>query len=133
MTGRLAELFDAGPARLWSYLVALLGAPTLWTLHLLVCYFLVALACTTAWGEGVDWLIIAATLVLAAGSAWCGLYAWRRWREHRGGLAADLNGPPSAAAFLYLMGALGSVLFTVAVLWEGLPPLFVPTCQLGSP
>jgi hypothetical protein len=132
---RAAGVLGARPAQIGRYLLALLGAPVLWTAHLLVGYFLVALACTTGWADGVDPLLIASTVALGAASAWCGLYAWRGWRERRTplGLAGEVNGPPSASALLYLMGALAGVVFTLAIVWEGLPPLFVPTCQWGSP
>ena len=112
-------------------LIATLGAPVAWALHRAVCYFLVALACTTSWrGTGVTVAILAVTAVLGAFSAWCGRFSYRRWRAlgGEGGWDRALDRPGGRGGFYWILGVLLSGLFTLVIVLEGLPPLFVPTC-----
>ena len=111
---------------------ATLGAPVAWAVHLGLCYFLVALACTTAWrGAGVTIAILVATLVLAAVSVASGVFAYRRWRAMGGGDGWDqaLSSPGGKGGFYWMLGVLMSGLFTLVIVLEGLGPLFVDACQ----
>jgi small-conductance mechanosensitive channel len=118
--------------RLPVLLFALLGAPLAWTLHFLVSYFLVALFCAAAW-EGAGVAIGVATVASAAVSAASGVVAYRTWRTRRNGQTrswdAALTEPRGWAAFVLVMGMLGSALFTALIVLEAVPPLFVPTCS----
>lgn len=107
-------------------LFALLGAPVLWAVHLLVSYFLVTLDCITAW-NGAVWSVILATVAAAAGSlaaGWVALEIRHRSRSER-------ERPGDARhwlEFLALIGIGGSVLFTVVILLTGVAPLMTPLC-----
>jgi hypothetical protein len=116
--------------RLPVLLFALLGAPLAWTLHFLVSYFLVALFCAAAW-EGAGAAIGAATVVSVVVSAASGVVAYRAWRARRNAQSWDaaLAEPAGWAAFVLVMGMLGSALFTALIVLEAVPPLFVPTCS----
>lgn len=106
-----------------------LGAPVAWSLHLLLCYFIVALDCTTGWGGAVPAIVIA-TVVLGAVAAWAGAVAFRHWPPPRGigRVLSELGEPVGRDRFLMLLGMALSALFTLAILATALAPLFVPTC-----
>ena len=110
-------------------LFAFLGPATAWTLHFLVCYFLVALYCTTGRG-GATGVILGATAVFAVMSVAAGVVGYRAWDRERGdqGWAEAVTGGAKWSSFLLVMGMLSSVLFTLLIVLEGLPPLFVPAC-----
>lgn len=123
--------------------LALLGAPVAWTLHLLGGYFLVAVGCATAWA-GTDAAILALTAFCVAGAVATGLLAlrlWRRSQEHRltdrepgddEPWDARLGERGARANFLAISGVMLAILFTFAIVIEGLPPLFAPTCSAAS-
>jgi hypothetical protein len=116
-----------------ALLTALLGPPVAWTLHFVVLYFLVALYCTTGRTDIV--LETAVATVIAAGlSVGSGVLGYRRWREVRGeGEWLDVMAEGATrSAFLLLMGVLGAAFFTLVIVMEALPPLFVPTCAAGG-
>jgi len=127
----------------WRLVLALLGAPVAWTLHLLVGYVIVAFGCATAWG-GTDAAIVALTVACAAGAVAAGLLGlrlWRRAQEHR--LSdeepgddepwdARLGERGARANFLAIAGVMLAILFTYAIVIEGLPPLFAPTCSAAT-
>lgn len=110
---------------------ALLGAPVAWSVHLLVCYFVVALDCTAGWNLAVPG-IIGATVLTGAVAAWSGVVAWRHWPRPRGmtQFMSELEQPVGRDRFLMLLGMALSALFTLAILAEALAPLFVPTCSI---
>lgn len=112
-----------------ALLFCLLGPPLAWTLHFLVIYFLVALYCTTGRSSVVVETGIA-TVLAGGASVWAGVVGFRGWRRHRGRepLLAALSGQIDAGTFLLIMGILGAAYFTVLIVLEALPPLFVPTC-----
>lgn len=98
-----------------------LGAPLAWAAHLGVSYFLVALGCTTAW-TGSRPAILLATLVFAALAAGAGWVGWRR-------RASDATG---IRDFLGEGGAALAGLFTLAIIFAGLSPLFLPLCEFRT-
>lgn len=106
-------------------LVAVLGAPVIWALHLLACYFLVTLDCITPWDGGV-WSTLAVTAVAAAGSGGAGWVAWSTWR----GIGESTFRPDEREwrRFLMVGGMAASILFTTTILATGIAPLFVDTC-----
>lgn len=114
-----------------AVLFATLGAPVAWAVHLGLIYFLAALACTTRWrGPSVTLAILGATALLAGLAAASGVFAYRRWRAMGGGGAWDrvLDVPGGRGGFYWMLGMLLAALFTLVIVLEGLPPLFVPTC-----
>jgi hypothetical protein len=113
-----------------TILFGFLGAPIAWSLRLLGAYFLVALFCTEGWA-GASGAILALTGVLGAVSAAAGVVAFRKWKELRGGedWVSGLTLPVERVSFLLVMGFMNSLLFTLLILLEGLPVLFVPVCS----
>lgn len=128
-SGRKRALLGEHEAGVGLILFAFLGPALAWTLHFLVIYFLVALYCTTGGGD-VTAVILAATAVFAAVSVAAGVVGYRAWTRERGGQgwAEAVTGGAQWSSFLLVMGVLSSVLFTLLIVLEGLPPLFVPAC-----
>ncbi|MDQ3951153.1 MAG: hypothetical protein M3282_12535 [Gemmatimonadota bacterium] len=118
---------------LGALLYGVLGGPIAWTLHLFVSYFLVALACTTGWW-GANVGIALATVLLAAAAGASVVVSFRRWRQLGGDQRWDeaLSDPRGRGGFLWVLGMVLGAIFALAILFAGLPPLFVPTCGAGS-
>jgi hypothetical protein len=109
-------------------LAAFLGAPAVWALHLFVSYALVALACSTGW-DGIRVALAAVTIVFAAAAAWSGVLAWRAWRRAGAeGLADAADPAPGWRGLTMLAGIVLAAIFTLVIIFAGLPPLFVPVC-----
>jgi len=103
-----------------SSLLALLGAPLAWTAHLLASYAVVGLACASVWrAAGASLAIV--TAACAAASLGAGWLAYRLWRTPGPGTASLLGG----------VGVSGAALFTVAIVAEGMAPVFLPLCPPG--
>ena len=93
----------------------LLGAPTAWAVHLAASYLIVPESCragTTVWMHAV-------TLVTFAGAAAATAMAWRLLRDATG---------DTTNRFLGGVGLAAGLLFTAAVLVQGLPVLLVDPC-----
>lgn len=107
---------------------ALLGGPAAWSIHLLASYPLVPLACNTGTTAALN-IVTAGTALIAAAAAGTGWWAYRRARR-----AGAPNAPGAGDAsesrpgFMGLLGLLVALLFTFAILIEGLPPLLVDPC-----
>jgi hypothetical protein len=106
-------------ALLWF---ALFGGPVAWTAHLLSSYPLVPWACGTG-SVLVLHGITAAMFLVAVGAAASGGLALRRYR-----VGDDLA--THRARFMGRVGALLGILFALAILAEGLPPLLSDPCLL---
>jgi hypothetical protein len=108
-------------------LVALLGAPVAWGIHLSASYFLVVLDCGSKW-DGAEAAILLTTLLCAVAAGAAGVFAWGKWR--RAGGRQDLPWFEAAHVreFLLLSGAVLAVLFAGAIVVAGIAPLFVPLC-----
>jgi hypothetical protein len=110
-------------------LVAFLGGPLVWAVHLALSYFLVALDCGTAW-DGARNGIVIATIACAALALAAGLFAGRlgkRLRRHN--TRGDERDPTQAREFLALSGAIIAPLFVGAILLAGISPLLLPMCS----
>lgn len=100
----------------------LLGGPLIWSAHLGFVYAAATVAITLTGQAGLlsRILIGVATLACLATIAWLGWSAWGgrlpRWETPQG----DLTG------LWRKSGALLSLLAFLAVLWQGLPALFIP-------
>ncbi len=111
-------------------LFAFLGSALAWAVHFNLIYFLVALFCTTGWRGGAAAVGIA-TVVFFAISVAAGVVAYRQWRAHaRGTRSWDtaLAETSGRVSFLLLIGMISAMLFTLLILFEGVPIFFVPTC-----
>ncbi|HET6778443.1 MAG TPA: hypothetical protein VFH26_06105 [Gemmatimonadales bacterium] len=111
-----------------SLLLALLGAPILWVLHLGVSYFLVSLGCGIGW-NGAKPAVVAATIVCAVAAMGTGLFAWKQRKSARGGRGGPELDPGPVPEFLAISGALLAVLFTGAIIMAGVSPFFLPLCS----
>lgn len=120
---------QAPTPRLATVLLATFGGPIAWSLHLGICYFLVALDCATEW-NGSPWAIGIATLLLALAAIATGMLAYRRWEggRKRDESEASLDRPMAYGGFLWLLGMMLSGLFALVIILAGLSPIFLPTC-----
>jgi hypothetical protein len=96
---------------------ALAGAIA-WSLHLLVAYALVGVACATGLGILIDLTTLVTALVTVAG----GVAAWRNWRRPEIGDGGRL---------LAVGGMLLNGMFLFAILVEGYPNLVLGPCWYG--
>lgn len=122
-----------------SLLVASLGAPVAWVVHFNGVYLAVSMWCSAGW-PGARAAVVALTAICAAASVGAGLLALRLWRRAREGLRVDLEpGDPGAwdarmgergarSVFLLVTAMFLAVVFTLGIVLEGIPPLFVPLC-----
>lgn len=126
---------DAATPSRTALLVALLGAPVAWTVHLFVAYVLVALDCSTAW-DGGRGAIAVLTLVALAGAIASGLLARRLWLRARAvdrptddAWDARMGERTSRVGFLMVVGLATAVLFAIAIAFQAAPVLLVPVCS----
>jgi hypothetical protein len=113
----------------WVKVVAFLGGPLAWTLHLFACYFVVALACTSEWA-GATLAIALLTIGLAALAIATGVFALRRWRrvQHAASWTHALNEAGGEEGLLFLVGVMLAALFALLIVMNGISPLLVPVC-----
>jgi hypothetical protein len=102
--------------------LALLGPAVAWMVHFNASYAVVALGCAAVVSRPGAWLVIV-TLVCAAAAMISGGLAVRDWRAarrdaHEGGVT------------LMAVGALAAVVFTVAIVFEAVVPIFLPYCPV---
>ena len=102
-------------------LVAVLGAPLAWTVHFLASYAVVGLACA-AGRTRVDGPLVLVTAICLAAALASGVVAYRRWRAD--GHVDD------GQRDVMLVGVLGTVVFTTAIVLESVVPAFVPLCPV---
>ncbi|MEZ4733968.1 MAG: hypothetical protein R3E79_43300 [Caldilineaceae bacterium] len=121
---------------LWSSLAT--GA-VIWSLHLVVSYAIVSLACErgllqTIWGGFLlaRWLAIGITILAAAGVLYAGVIAYRNWQQlHRRSAvdAADNGELEGRFRFMALLGVLLNSIFLLAILVSLFPTVFLPLCD----
>jgi hypothetical protein len=111
-----------------SLVLAFLGAPTLWALHLALSYFLVSLGCSTGWG-GAQAAVVAATVLCALAATAVGVFAWKQRKAARGGDGETQLDPGPVPEFLAVSGAVLAVLFAGAIIMAGISPFFLPLCS----
>jgi hypothetical protein len=106
-----------------------LGAPVVWITHLLVSYFLVALACETGWAGG-GAAVLALTAVCAVAAAAIGWRSYRYWRTlDAERFPGQLFEQAGARRFLLFGGAALAVVFGLAIVLQGIAPLVAPLCE----
>ena len=101
-------------------LTALLGSALAWTVHFNASYAVVAFACARIVSTPGVWLALV-TLVCAAAAIVSGGIAVRDWRAARGN-------EQGGRRVLMAVGALAAIVFTVAIVFEAIVPMFVPYC-----
>jgi hypothetical protein len=124
-------------------LLALVGSPLAWTVHLLAGYLVVTVWCSSGW-SGADLAIGILTLLCAGGALASSVLAFRLWRQGRRALLSDAEpGAPESwdarmgergarAAFLAILALFMGGLFAFLIVLQGVPPLYTPTCPLTS-
>jgi len=114
---------------LLELIVGSIGGASAWLLHLGASYLLLTVGCNENW-PGIRLMLIALTIGLVAASAWTGLFAYRRVKlATRHDWALTLSAGMERENFMMVVGTVGSAVFTLIILAQGLPPLFVPLCS----
>lgn len=115
-----AEATSAVP--LWF---GVLAGPIAWTVHLLLSYALLPLACAS----GLLILLHAVTLATALVTAAAGFVAYRRQSEPGTDDRGGVRGPSTGyVRFMARSGVALSALFLFVILLEGLPVFFLGPC-----
>lgn len=109
-------------------MIAFLGAPLAWGVHLAASYFLVALGCGTGW-RGAEAGVFTATVLCAAAAGWAGWLGWRGSSHVRPVPREVALDPPAVTGFLSVGGAMLAALFCGAIVITGIAPLFLPMCS----
>jgi hypothetical protein len=111
-------------------LVALLGAPVAWLLHLAACYVLVALECNGGMSDAAfTAVLLALTLLLAAAAAAAGYVAFRMLPpQDRSAWAIAGDELGGREQFLAGTGLVLSAIFVLLIVLEGISPLIAPWC-----
>jgi hypothetical protein len=111
-----------------SATLRMLSGLLIWAAHFLAIYAFTALACARHWSQAswlgigvIPWVIGAATLAAATTTL---VVIWLALRNTRS--SASRN---NASSFLPWMTAAFGGLALMAILWEALPVLLVPTCR----
>lgn len=109
-------------------------APTIWAVHLLASYVLVAIWCAKVVARngdlgGTRWAVAAFTLVALVGIVANGWYAWRRHRHGAATLPHDFDTPADRHRFLGFASVLLSALSFVGVVFVALPFIFIGSCE----
>lgn len=121
--GPLRELPRSRAALAWF---GALGSAAAWGLHLTVTYWYAEGACHNETGlSSLEGVIVVLTLVLGAISLASGLAAWSTWREVRSGAESD---PRGRLLLLAMAGLIGAVLFSFAIVLEGVGVLALDAC-----
>ena len=126
MTGTTAVATEF--RRAWALFLA---APVLWALHFLLVYLVGEAACSPAVSEppesAVSIFTVVVTAVAAVATAVVARRGYGRWQT---ALAAERAGDPDRAphAVLAFGGFVLGLLFTVGVLFVGLPAAVLPAC-----
>ena len=117
-------------------LAVFLSGPLIWSAHFMLVYLVVEAGCTGG-GPGLGLfdppvptvVTLVATAVAALACLATTAWGYRRWRTVRGGPTdpSDLTCPDQGGSLAFA-GFLLSLLGFVAVLFTGLPALFLPAC-----
>jgi len=121
------------PRGLWGSLAT--GA-VIWSLHLVVSYAIVSLACErgllqTIWGGFMlaRWLAIGLTVLAAAGVLYAGVIAYRNWQHLRRTQAVNDAELGERFHFMAWLGVLLNSIFLLAIVVSLFPTLFLPLCD----
>lgn len=114
-----------------DHLLSLAGAPIIWTVHFLLCYAIVSIACSHGFAHGrlfglnmVDLGIGVTNVAALALLAWSGLGNYRKWRC----LRAAGAGKGDISRFFAINAMLLSGLSIITLSWVAFPTLMLPPC-----
>lgn len=115
---------------LWT----LFTAPTIWAVHFLVCYVLVAVYCEKAAAADFTFaqmrlVLVLITLLALAGIALSAWLAWRQWGFGSGDPPHDAPTHEDRLLFQGFATLLLSGLSFVSVVFVAVPLFFIETCQ----
>jgi threonine/homoserine/homoserine lactone efflux protein len=115
---------------LWT----LFTAPTVWALHFLVCYVVMAIYCAKPGFLGLGfndyrWILGAFTLVSLAFIVFAGYLAWRQWGFGSGDPPHDAPTQHDRRLFQGFATLLLCGLSFVAVFYTSIPLIFLAECQ----
>ena len=110
-----------GRASLWT---AVLGAPTLWAIHLTLNYFLVQFVCL--WQR--KWILPGVTLAFLVLTAIGIVVSVRELRSERNEGGTDADDEMSSARFLAGLGLMIATLFFLTIVATGIPTFFFDPC-----
>ena len=110
-------------------LFVVLGGATVWALHFLGSYAVVAIGCVAGW-PSTRWILAVATAVLAALALWVTMVAWREWRRSSSEQRWDtaLSEPRGWYSWLMTVGVLMGITGTFTIVLEGFGTLVLPLC-----
>ena len=113
------------PRSVWFVLLA---PPVAWFTALSAGYFMVAWACGSAAGRAALHGSVLAMLAVGVAAAVVGLRAWRRHGEAWPGEGPE---PTTRTRFLSVVGTLGAMLFSLAILIFWVATLSLSPCEPG--
>jgi hypothetical protein len=113
---------DRGSIPVWA---GFIGAPFLWSMHLLLLYMMVPWFCAT----GRNWVGHLLTALFIAVGLWFTYLCWREWR-HVGGGEPSSDEPPAngRTRFAAVVGMMSSALFTLVIAAEHIPAFMLSPC-----
>jgi hypothetical protein len=100
-------------------------APVAWFVQFQINYALVVWTCAHG-SSAAHYLVTLAFLAAAAGG---GLLSWRGWRDAGASWQDDGGGAVARSRFLAGVGMLGSALFFLVILAQGIAALVISPCQ----
>ena len=128
---------DAATPGLPTLLVALLGGVTVWSLHLLASYTLLAYGCTSRWA-GTRPALVAISLAALAATIGSGMVARRRWRMAREAdrptddtWDARMGERTARVSFLMVVGLTLAIVSSIGVVFEAITIFLAPLCEPG--
>ena len=126
---RFAGLRAEPPSTPWL-LVAVLGSPSAWVLHLMASYAIVGIECNGGLeGALYPLALLSATFVLAAAGLASGAVAYSLLRpDTRDAVHIATEEAGGRVQFLAGTGALLAAIFVLLIVLQGVVPLLVPTC-----
>jgi hypothetical protein len=118
----MTRLLDSqhGSIGLWAGVV---GAPSLWAVHLQLNYMLVPWVCMTHH----EWVLHAVTIVSLIGSAWC-VYLCSTELRRKDDPDPTASPANDRSRFTAMVGMMSSALFTLLILAQDLPTFFISPC-----
>jgi hypothetical protein len=113
---------DRGSIPVWA---GFIGAPFLWSMHLIFSYMMVPWLCTTQH----YWVPHVVTLAFLAVTGYFTFLCWREWR-HVGGGEPSSDEPPvnGRSRFAAVVGLMSAALFTLLIAAEHIPAFFLSPC-----
>lgn len=99
-----------------------------WSLHLLLSYWAISVACDTHIGA-IDLVLHILTLVALVATLAAAFYGWRAWRSGpRGDGGGEVVDPARRSAFMGLAGIGLSTLFLIAIIYGEVTVFFLSPC-----